>query len=93
MSSDAYSTTTLNGMDAKLWHHSDSAPVRRLAAALGRDCDAVGRLETDVRDDAMITVEAGERFVPPAGWRIGGVFRTSNGMTYVDLIETDAADA
>jgi len=93
MSADAYSTTTLNGMDAKLWHHSDSAPVRRLAAALGRDCDAVRRLETDVPNDVTIMIAAGENFSPPAGWRIESVFHTSNGMTFVDLVETDAANA
>jgi len=85
----AYTRTTINGIDAKLWDHSDTSPVRRLASDLGRGCEVVKELETDVRDDAMVKVEAGERFHAPDGWSVESVFSGSNGKTYVDLVEQE----
>ena len=79
--------TTVNGNRTQIWSCDDSAPVRRLAAALDRDDDCVARVKSSTCYDAKVWLDGGETLTAPDGWAIDSVFASENGNTCVRLTE------
>lgn len=79
--------TTVNGNRTQVWSCDDSAPVRRLAAALDRDDDRVARLNSSTTHDAEAWLDDNEILAAPDGWVIDSVFASENGNTCVRLTE------
>lgn len=90
MSAATYRETAINGYDAKLWDHSDSAPVRAFCAAVGRDNQAIKRLTTSVVHDVSVWVriepecENTANIPTPDGFEVAVVRSTSSGGVNVE---------
>lgn len=79
--------TTVNGNRTQLWSCDDSAPARRLAAALDRDDDRVARVKSSTCYDAEVWLADSKILTAPDGWVIDSVFASENGNTCVRLTE------
>jgi len=82
--------TTVNGNRTQLWTCDDSAPARRLAAALDRNDDRVERVKSSTVYDAEAWVAGEESVAAPDGFVIASVFNAPNGGTCVRFNEVDA---
>jgi len=80
--------TTVNGNRTQLWSCDDSAPARRLAAALDRADDRVNRVKSSTVYDAEVWIADDKMINAPDGWEIDSVFAASNGGTCVRFTET-----
>jgi len=82
--------TTVNGNRTQLWTCDDSAPVRRLAAALDRNDDRVERVKSSTVYDAAAWLADETTVAAPDGFVIDSVFNGPNGGTCVRFNEADA---
>jgi len=82
--------TTVNGNRTQLWSCDDSAPARRLAAALDRGDNRVNRIQSSTVYDAEVWIANEEAIDAPEGWEIHSVFASSNGATCVRFTEVNA---